>query len=399
MKQKLIATAVAGAVAIPATALADLTITGLLSPSVNYVSEFDRDDESDRLTFADNQSSIGFKWSEDLGGGNKFIGFIDLAVPIGLVDANGNQKTDITARDIYAGFEGGWGRFVGGDTSTSWKSSYAAIDPLYRTSAQGRGGINQVSALSSGSGTTQVGANSITRGRADRMLRYDTPNFAGLKGVAWVSLEQLAAEEASDVLDDSAFGAGLHYTQGPLFAAVDYYQDDTIENDDDDNAFAVTGKYTFGPLAVWGRFEFDNGAVSVAQQLGGTTDFVLNAAGNRVTRAGVGSTSDAHIVYAGASYELTGNNVVYATYGHRFESTTELDPAIFGVNEQDNADDLNAFLVAIAHGFSKRTWAYLGYGYNDVEDDFATTLGNTNVAINRPAGDFHIVTAGVKHTF
>jgi predicted porin len=394
MKQKLIATAIAGAVAIPATALADMTITGLLSPSVNYVNNFDgANDDRDRVTFADNQSSIGFKWSEDLGGGNKFLGFIDFAIPIGLVDDAGNNKTSITARDIYAGFEGGWGRFVGGDTSTSWKSSYAAVDPLYRTSAQARGGIDQVSGLSAGTGIKDVGGGSVVLGRAPRMLRYDTPNFAGLTGIAWVSLSQVFAEESTEVFDDSAWGAGLHYTQGPFFGALDYYEDDSISNDGDDRAYAVTGKYTFNNFGLWARFEYDDGALSVVQELGGTDIDPL-------VQAGIGSTTDAHYIYGGGSYEFTGNNVLYLTYGHRFESTTDLNPAVFGVSEQDNGDEINAFLVAIAHGFSKRTWAYLGYGYNDVGDDFKTTLGDTNVEIpNRPAGDFHIVTAGIKHTF
>nr|MBS0020740.1 porin [Gammaproteobacteria bacterium] len=138
MNRKLLAAAVAGVIGVPTAAMAELTINGLLSPSLNYVNTFDRVDDSERVSLEDNQSSIGFKWEEDLGAGTKFIGFIDLSIPIGDPGPNGNQGSGVTLRDTYAGFDGGWGRVIFGDASTSWKSSYAFIDPLFRTSAQAR---------------------------------------------------------------------------------------------------------------------------------------------------------------------------------------------------------------------------------------------------------------------
>jgi predicted porin len=399
MNRKLLAAAVAGAIGVPTAAMAEITVTGLLSPSINYVDTMQRGDaDSSRVTLADNQSSVGFKWDEDLGAGTKFIGFIDLSIPIGLVDASGNQKTGITARDIYAGFDGGWGKIIIGDTSTAWKSSYATVDPLYRTSAQARSVIDQVSGLSSGDGKTNVfdglptdpndptsGANQVTRGRASNMIRYDTPSFGGLKGVAWVSLEGLTVNDAGDVLDGSGYGFSVHYETGPFFAGLDWLQDKGIgANGDKDMAFAVTGKWSPGPFGLWARYEWDGGAISVVEQLGAA----IPVTGTTATQSGVGETSGADYVYAGVSYQL-GTPVLFGTYGHRFESETE---GLAGIGTVDNNDSLDAFLVAIAYPMSKRTWVYGGYGYNDVAS------GGRDVTPGRP-GDFQVVTAGIKHSF
>ena len=389
MNRKLLVATVAGSVAIPATAFAELTINGLLSPSINYVSTFDRDDaDTDRVSLEDNQSSLGFKWDEDLGAGTKFIGFIDLSIPIGDPGIEGNGGSGVTLRDTYAGFEGGWGQIIFGDASTSWKSSYAVIDPLFRTSAQGRGGIDQVSGLSAGDGKLNITApnlppgsvrNSVTQGRASNLIRYDTPSFAGLKGIAWASLEESPVRDTTDIFSGSGYGVGLHYETGPFFASFDWQRDDAINaNDDNKDAFAVGAKFTANPFSIWGRFEFDGGAISVVEGLGGT-------------RAGVGGTEDAHYAYAGLSYQFAGSNVLFGTYGHRFESETEGVP---GLGKVKNNDDVDAFLIALAHGFSKRTWIYGGYGYNSVSDGVANAAYT-----NRTTGDFHIVTAGIKHSF
>jgi predicted porin len=380
MNRKLLAAAVAGAIGVPTTAMAELTINGLLSPSINYISTFDRgDNDTDRVSLEDNQSDIGFKWDEDLGAGTKFIGYIDLSIPIGDPGITGNGGSGVTTRDVYAGFDGGWGRVIFGDASTSWKSSYAAIDPLYRTSAQARGGIDQVSGLSAGDGKTNLPGtqNSVTRGRASNLVRYDTPSFGGLKGVAWISLEENPVQDTADVFDGSGYGIGVHYDTGPFFASFDWQRDESIDaNGGDKDAFAFTGKYTADPFALWARFEYDGGAISVVEQLGGTS-------------LGIGETQDAHYAYAGVSYNITPNNVLFGTYAHRFESETKNVP---GLGNVDNDDAIDAFLVALAHGLSKRTWLYAGYGYNNVGE------GGQDVTPGRP-GDFHVVTAGIKHSF
>lgn len=399
MNRKLLAAAVATAVGVPTAAMAEITINGLLSPSINYVNQFDRDNNQDRVTLQDNQSSLGFLWEEDLGAGTKFIGFIDLSIPIGDPGPAGNQGSGVNLRDTYAGFNGDWGQIIFGDASTSWKSSVAAIDPLWRTSAQSRGGIDQVSGLSAGDGKTAVftnpdpdgDSNSVTRGRAGNLVRYDTPSFGGLKGIAWISLAESLVTDTQDVFDDSGYGLGLHYQTGPFYASLDWQRDDAINaNGSDRNAFAVGAKYNAEPFAIWGRFEYDAGAISVVERLGGTTQ-------------GIGTTSGGHYAHVGASYTFAGNNTLFGTYSYRFESETEDVP---GVGSVDNNDDVNAFLVALAHGFSKRTWVYVGYGYNTAGDGVTVTPAiapaySTRQTV-RPgefAGDFHLLTTGIKHSF
>jgi predicted porin len=224
------------------------------------------------------------------------------------------------------------------------------------------------------------------------MIRYDTPSFGGLKGVAWVSLEGLEVNEAGDVFDGSGYGFAVHYDTGPFFAAVDWLQDQGIgANEDGDWALAVTGKWSPGPFGLWARYEWDGGAISVTEQLGALADVDPNpnvTTLRSATQRGVGETTGANYVYAGFSWQL-GTPVLFGTYGHRFESETEGIP---GVGTVDNNDSLDAFLVALAYPMSKRTWIYAGYGYNDVAS------GGRDVTPGRP-GDFHVGTAGIKHSF
>jgi len=94
------------------------------------------------------------------------------------------------------------------------------------------------------------------RGRQDNIIRYDSPSMNGFKAIGWMSLQDA-------VTDDHGWGAGLHYSNGPLFAAIDYITDDTLAQDDD--AFKASAKYTFGNFAIWGNYEMDDGLLSASE--------------------------------------------------------------------------------------------------------------------------------------
>ena len=78
IKKTAIAVAVAGVMAAP-IAQADVKVVGLISPSIDFVDTPGTSFGSAGTAMNTNQSSIGFKWSEDLGNGNKVIGFVDFS--------------------------------------------------------------------------------------------------------------------------------------------------------------------------------------------------------------------------------------------------------------------------------------------------------------------------------
>lgn len=341
LKKTAIAMAVAGAMSVSLSASADVTIKGIMSLSIDFADTVGGA-LNDGTSMNSNQSSIGFKWSEDLGNGNKVIGFVDFSFK---PDSPGGGDA-ATARDQYVGFTGDWGQIVFGATSSSWKTS-AKIDPLWRTSMQARGNLDQISALTSGAGTK----NGVNRGRVNDMIRYTSPNMSGFKAIGWVSLDDSAG-------DDHNWGAGLHYKNGPLFASIDYLQAGQIAGSEDD-AFKIGAKYKFDQFAVWGSYSMDGGAISCVEGLGvcGTTD-------------------DADIFYLGASAAF-GNNDVTVTYGDRDDSQTTGAAT-------SNGDSKDAWGITLRHHMSKRTFVYAGYG----EDDRGSA-----------STDLEFATVGVRHKF
>ncbi|RMD71497.1 MAG: porin [Gammaproteobacteria bacterium] len=335
MKKKLIALAVAGAVTAPLAAQADVTIFGSLRPSINFV---DPDDGDSTTAMASNQSDIGVKGKEDLGGGLKAIFFIDFQF-------DESQPGDTpTGRDQYVGLQGGFGRLVFGSTSTSYKSSGAAIDPLWRTSAQARATLNMLSGLHKGNGRHG--------GRMQNMIRYDSPSFAGAKVVAWTGLDD-------STQDNHEWGAGLHYKNGPFFGAVDYW--DGNEDSGEDQAWKISGKVNFGNFAFYGAYEFDEGLISQVEGINtahGLADFTAK---------------DADFLFLGASAKF-GNNLAFLEYGRRDDS------------DQGN-DGTDSWVFALAHAFSKRTLVYAGYG----------SVNDSKVVAKDPGLD--VATVGMVHKF
>jgi len=400
LKKTAIAMAVAGVMAAP-LAQADVTIKGLITPSINFggmdgyttapvaaggTAAVVADGEMTAM--ADNQSSIGFAWEEDLGNGNKVVGFVDMSYDPSEPGGGG----EIDSRDQYVGFAGGWGKIVFGSTSTSYKSSGAAIDPLWRTAGQARAS-DQMSTLHSGSDGL--------RGRQDNMIRYDSPSMNGFKAIGWMSLQDA-------VTDDHGWGAGLHYSNGPLFASVDYITDDSISGGEDD-AFKAAAKYTFGNFAIWGHYEMDGGLVSQSNLTaiggsgvgdsaylnvhgGGTYNGTALAAGDIVTM------DDGDYFYVGGQATF-GNNFLVLTYGQRDDA----DVAVNGVAMSGLDTGSETWGIVAGHSFSKRTVAYVGYVAAEYSKDApevvtTTTTGTTYEGANGDV-DNDVFTVGIRHKF
>jgi|SRR5690349_20490080 len=122
MNKKLMAVAVAGALGVPAAALAqEVQIYGRANVGVDSYSATGAtagsgSDVKSRTRVFDQGSRLGFRGTEDLGGGLKAIWQIESGVNIDTGSANGqsgaaNTSTGTLAtRDSYAGLEGGFGR-------------------------------------------------------------------------------------------------------------------------------------------------------------------------------------------------------------------------------------------------------------------------------------------------
>jgi predicted porin len=347
--------------AVMSAAQADVTLFGHIDTSIDAT---DQDGGSDDVNFNCTTCSVGFKGKEDLGNGLAAIFKLDFQYDT----INRNSNGSITDRDQWLGLAGNFGQVRIGTISTHYKSHGAMLDPLYRTSLQGRDrGLQS---------NLHRGAGEEGQGRADNTLRYDTPSWNGLKAGFHYTLD---SDENDGPLknpgavpgdpdfgdrykeDDNPYGVGLSYENGGILVFADYITTDT---GGDDSAWKVGGKYTLNNLALMAQYEKDKGLISSK-----TPD----------------TTGDgADLWQLGASFTM-GNNMLYFGYGNSSS----------GSDGSDAPSDYFAWTVAGVHHMSKRTSVYAGFSEIDCDDpdeDVCDKVGDSG-------GEDDKFSIGMKHKF
>lgn len=326
MKKNIIALAIAGALAAPLAAQAEVTVSGGLQAEIVNLSGdgaveglYAMDAAEYSSQNSGNFGYLAFSASEDLGNGMKAI-------------AKYNMKTAVDnvlgTRDAYVGMSGGFGTVLAGRLATPYKSSTVKWDPFLATFMQARG---------------SNGMSFLHDGYVDNAVAYAN-QFGPAKVVLAVVLD-----EAQDPTDPSST-AGNHATSfsvnvpvGPVEIAVAYIDmsEYTITSDikdpmtgvvaipkgtqlaDDSAATKVGVKYNAGAITVAGQYEtFDDGLGDYAQ------------------------------------YYLTGSYAMGAT----------TVSASYGADDIDNVND-NYAAIGVSHAFSKSTNVYAGYRMSDSDVD------------------------------
>lgn len=349
MDKKILSVAIAGALAgsMAFAANADVTLYGQLDVSVDYldVEDVGAGFKGDDVSMNSNYSAIGVKGSEDLGNGLKAIFMVEYQTNM---DESGGAG-GVTGRDRFVGLQGGFGTVRFGAMNHTYKSSGAMIDPLWRTAFDTRDSA-LISGLHGGNGDDG-------EGRMTNAIAYDTPDFNGLSGAVTYSLDSdCPVGSASGCQDDNAYSVGARYNNGPILAFVDYLSSD---KGGDDSAWKVGGRYKFGDFAVFGQYEVDDGLISTGP---------MNADGTPRN-----STKDADVWTLGGSYTM-GNVLLTASYG---QGDDDNDPTF--------NSEYDAWRIAGAYNFSKRTMLY--GGYNQISDDCAG------------CGDTDHFAVGMRHKF
>jgi len=381
MKTKLLPIAIGAVLAGGMTAAsADLTVFGHIDTSITSV-DVDVDGGEFGVTeFSDNYDdvnmgcttcSIGFKGSEDLGNGLKAIFKLDFQYDTTVRndgDGSGgdgdNDNSGLLDRDQWLGLAGdNFGKVRVGSISTGYKSHGAMIDPLYRTAAQARG-VGLQSSLHSGAGEEG-------QGRATNTVRWDSPNWNGVKVVAHYTLDS----DESDDEDNNPFGFGASYSNGGILVFADYLTNDG-NNDPDQNeltAWKVGGKYAMDNFSVFAQYEdMDDDFVS--------DDEFLGVEINGTVTADV----SAELWHIGGTYTM-GNNMLYVAYG---QADADVDEVGGGVSANVEYD---TFTIAGVHSMSKRTIIYAAHNNFDGEyDDSDDFFGNL---------ESDIFAVGMKHKF
>jgi predicted porin len=187
---------------------------------------------------SNNRSVLGFRGSEDLGGGLKAIYQIEGTLSL---DTGAGS---IAARDTRVGLDGKFGTVFAGNWVTPYNSATAGLDPFYPTTA------GYMSIMGNGSASTTdntIDTSSFDR-RQQNSVHYWTPNWNGFSvRIAHGLNEETPASGAKPSLTSAA----AIYEQGALYATVTQERHHEYQGPGrNDRGTKIAAAYRFGQTRI-----------------------------------------------------------------------------------------------------------------------------------------------------
>jgi predicted porin len=213
MKKTLIALAVVGAFGA-AQAQSNVTVYGQFQPSFDSVKVKDSNAAGDVNygQMKDNAGRIGFKGTEDLGGGLKAIfqaeSYYDLVAKGGF---------NAGSRDAFVGLEGGFGKFQMGAYDPVYKRITASYDPF------GDSLSDYNSIMGVGVWSMKDAANSVDLNkRYSNVLGYTSPNMGGVVAMIDYAYDTKDDQQYVNATTTKKLSLGATYNIGPLNVLAAY---------------------------------------------------------------------------------------------------------------------------------------------------------------------------------
>lgn len=289
MKKSLIAVAALAAMSA-ASAQSSLNLYGIVDVVIHK--DDIRGEPSKPLTMTSggvSTSRIGFKGTEDLGGGLKANFLLEQTVNLTSGEAAGFD------RQAYVGLSGSFGEFKFGNVYTAYDDISGATNPVFDASK-----LAPTSVWKSGSEyISNPGSN----------IYYATPSFGGFSGAVSYSLDGSKNEVVS-----------LHvkFENGPIYVGLGYQDQEDFANasastdDKADKYTRLNGSYDFGSfklLAGYGKVKnADATEYSIGADVPLSSNLVLSA-GYASSKAG--NAKRDYGVAVGAAYSLSKRTTVY----------------------------------------------------------------------------------------
>lgn len=327
MNKKIIALAVASAMAAPLAAQAEATVYGKAHLSIDKYSSDYTTNAGDDFEVASRASRVGVKASEDLGGGLKAIAQMEFQIDM----ADDNNGDDfIKGRNAVVGLAGDFGTFVVGRHDTPYKMSTGKLEYFGDTVAD--------------SNTTAPGNQPFLHDvRADNAIAYISPNLNGLTIAAAV----IPGEDTTNSVDDNgaaddnkangltdSTSIALMYSAGPIYVSV---------------ANEVLNKEIFADDEQYSKTRLGVGYSGVANL---DLSFVYEAKDTGPDDADADPTT----MVLAAKYAMGANSLRAA-----YHTITE--------EAEDTEDSATMLSLGVYHSFSKSTSSYVVYRNLDGEAD------------------------------
>jgi predicted porin len=307
----------------------------------------------------DETSRVGFKGSEDLGGGLKAIYQWESAFNLGSTGAlssgqagTGNPVVTPTSlageRNTFIGLSGGFGTVLAGRHDTPYKLAGSA-DLFGDTLADAQNGAV---------GTRCIICEDL---RVNNAIAYVSPNMGGFTAIGAIipgNFARSGANKSQNGLTDAYSLAGM-YANGPVSVAAAYenlnHFAGALAGTPSQKAFKLTGSFTIADVKLGATWEDmkDIGGVNGA----GSKNYLLSAAygmgpitlagqfGKRNMNANAGNT-DLTDTTVGAVYSLSKRTSTYVGFAHYKPNSGKAVMAGLDINKS-----LNAWTFGMNHDF------------------------------------------------
>jgi len=335
MKFKCLAAALLSTLPLFAHAQSNVTIYGVMDAAV-AVENTDTPGEGHRTVInSGNQSSsrIGFRGTEELGGGLKALFNIEAGVALD----TGAADSNLFGRRAVVGLQGNFGTVTVGREYSPISFVAAASDVL----GQGMFGSN-LSAFAR-----------LTR-RLNNSVNYKSNPLSGFTVSGAYSTGEKTVDPSGDLL-----GASVEYKNGGLYLGAGYHNIERLATGDDKEWGAGAG-YTFGAFEVKGnylvadqtgpnnKYKQANGGVAYTV---GANKFFVNYQQQKLETGAKGNT-----ISLAYTYNLSKRTNIYTTYATLrnngrgvfgiYSSSTNVTPAATALGA-----DPDVFTVGVRHSF------------------------------------------------
>lgn len=389
MNKKLMAVAVAGALAAPGLALAQastVSVSGSLNVEYGFVSQADGETAAGLAygrpnadAFNSGASNIKFSGEEKLGGGMSAWFACESRLRFGQDVSDSQGQDGFCGRNSALGLKGSFGNVFFG----RWDS------PLNLAQDAGRGGLLQTAGwtgvekfLLADEGKAAGHPGFDLARRNANSVNYVTPSFGGLTGSFQYTTTNDAISNASVATlvakKGRAISASAYYSSGPLEAALGYTKHDDNQSDTSAAAFdgAKDKAWLLGASYVFGAFKVGLLYTDIDGHPTATTDV------ERKSWA------------LGAAWKITGTGTV------RFGYVKVGDFKGSAVAAADADNGAKAWQVGYSHALSKRTTASIyHHRVNNDRMGIYNFAGMTAAGVVFPGSDPRVVSLQLQHKF
>lgn len=271
------------------------------------------------------RSSIGFKGTEDLGGGNSATFNLQTRFNMGTGTLEASGATPFFQGESTVGLKGSWGALRLGRALTPMWAWDWAYDPWYNFDrvASVAWQIYHPSFRSDPYNNGPIGEYA----RLNNAIFYDSPTFNGFHTHLSVGVERHTTPDANGNVDKKrSLGGSLNFDQGPASAMVSAEQ-----NSAGDRTYFAAGSYVFGNAKLMGTYSQtrltassqtflgDQSAKRSSATVGGTYGLgqtTLKLSYGRDFQ-GYGASGGTNQLGAGAEYALSKRTSVYVDVGYQ----------------------------------------------------------------------------------